>query len=445
MRVLYGARTSLLVAFIATTISMTIGVTVGVIAGYYRGFADTVVSRISDVVLALPVLLLAIGIAAACGADARQAASAGSSSPVSALVIFVISAFTWPYIARIVRSTTLSLREKEFVEAARSLGASNRRIILREILPNLVAPITIWATLLIPSNILFEAALSFLGLGVPIDTPSWGQALSDAAGGGLYRDAPWLMIFPGHLPGAHDARVQSARRRPARRARSRGANADDRQLSSRGASTSKRHVREGTGPPPAPIKEERPVRLKRRIVAAVCWLVAVAGLTDRRHDRERAGPTARSTATAKRHKAAAGGVYRVEWESSFDFTGGFDPTGEYLGEAFGIYSNLLVRTLVGYNHVAGAPGNVVVPDLATEPRQGLERRQDLHVQAQGRRQVRPAAEPRRSPRRTSCTRSSASAPKSVGAQYGFYYNEIKGMTAFTAGKSKVIRASRRPT
>ena len=117
--------------------------------------------------------------------------------PGLSLVIFVISAFTWPYIARIVRSTTLSLREKEFVEAARSLGASNSRIIFREILPNLVAPITIWATLLIPSNILFEAALSFLGLGVPIDTPSWGQALSDASNGGLYKDAPWLMIFPG--------------------------------------------------------------------------------------------------------------------------------------------------------------------------------------------------------------------------------------------------------
>ena len=89
----------------------------------------------------------------------------------------MISAFTWPYVARIVRSTTLSLREKEFVEAARSLGASDRRIIVREILPNLVAPITIYATLLIPANILFEAALSYLGLGLPPDTPSWGQAI----------------------------------------------------------------------------------------------------------------------------------------------------------------------------------------------------------------------------------------------------------------------------
>jgi peptide/nickel transport system permease protein len=196
VRVLYGARTSLLVAAVATSISMTIGVVVGVIAGYYRGFVDTIVMRLSDVVLALPQLLLAIGIAASCGQTATGCLN-GIVQPGLSLVIFVISAFTWPYIARIVRSTTLSLREKEFVEAARSLGASNTRIIFREILPNLVAPITIWATLLIPSNILFEAALSFLGLGVPIDTTSWGQALSDAANGGLYKDAPWLMIFPG--------------------------------------------------------------------------------------------------------------------------------------------------------------------------------------------------------------------------------------------------------
>ena len=169
MRVLYGARTSLLVAVVATDISMTIGVTVGVIAGYYRGFADTI---------ALALQRRRARAAAAAARDRhrgllrrerRTAASTASCSPGSSLVIFVISAFTWPYIARIVRSTTLSLREKEFVEAARSLGASNRRIIFREILPNLVAPITIWATLLIPANILFEAALSFLGLGVPVD------------------------------------------------------------------------------------------------------------------------------------------------------------------------------------------------------------------------------------------------------------------------------------
>jgi peptide/nickel transport system permease protein len=196
VRVLYGARTSLMVAGIATTISMTVGTIVGVIAGYYRGWVDTVISRASDVVLALPQLLLAIGIAAACGTTSKGCLN-GIIQPGLSLVIFVISAFTWPYIARIVRSTTLSLREKEFVEAARSLGASNTRIIFREILPNLVAPITIWATLLIPANILFEAGLSFLGLGVPVTTASWGSALSEASDGGLYRDAPWMMIFPG--------------------------------------------------------------------------------------------------------------------------------------------------------------------------------------------------------------------------------------------------------
>jgi peptide/nickel transport system permease protein len=196
VRVLYGARTSLLVAFVATSISMVVGTTVGIIAGFYRGWVDTMISRLSDVVLALPQLLLAIGISASCGASADGCIN-GLLHPGLLLVVFVISAFTWPYIARVVRSTTLSLREKEFVEAARSLGASNTRIILREILPNLVAPITIWATLLIPANILFEAALSFLGIGVPVTTPSWGSALSEASDGGLYRDAPWLMIFPG--------------------------------------------------------------------------------------------------------------------------------------------------------------------------------------------------------------------------------------------------------
>jgi peptide/nickel transport system permease protein len=196
VRVLYGARTSLLVAFVATSISMIIGTTVGIIAGFYRGWVDTVISRLSDVVLALPQLLLAIGIAASCGASPNGCVG-GLIQPGLGVVIFVISGFTWPYIARIVRSTTLSLREKEFVEAARSLGASNTRIIFREVLPNLVAPITIWATLLIPANILFEAALSFLGIGVPVTTASWGSAISQASDGGLYRDAPWLMIFPG--------------------------------------------------------------------------------------------------------------------------------------------------------------------------------------------------------------------------------------------------------
>jgi len=216
VRVLYGARTSLLVALVATTISMTIGVTVGVIAGYYRGFTDTIVMRLSDVMLALPQLLLAIGIAASCGVSANGCLN-GLVQPGLSLVIFVISAFTWPYIARIVRSTTLSLREKEFVEAARSLGAGDRRIIFREILPNLVAPITIWATLLIPANILFAGALvpragraghhGVLGLG----------ALGRRCRRALQRRA-LDDDLPRHLPGLDDACLQPARRRTARRA-----------------------------------------------------------------------------------------------------------------------------------------------------------------------------------------------------------------------------------
>ncbi|MBA3431238.1 MAG: ABC transporter permease, partial [Actinobacteria bacterium] len=111
------------------------------------------------------------------------------------LVVFVISLFSWPYIARIVRGNTLSLREKEFIEASRSLGAGNTRIIITEVLPNLVAPIIVYSTLIIPNNILFEAALSFLGLGVPQEVPSWGRMLSDASR--IFEVAWWMMLFPG--------------------------------------------------------------------------------------------------------------------------------------------------------------------------------------------------------------------------------------------------------
>ena len=110
-------------------------------------------------------------------------------------VILVIILFSWPYFGRLIRGQVLSLREKEFVEAARSLGASNRRIMFREILPNLVAPITVYATLIIPANILFEAALSFLGVGVQDPTPSWGKMIADAVG--TFQSTWWFMLFPG--------------------------------------------------------------------------------------------------------------------------------------------------------------------------------------------------------------------------------------------------------
>jgi peptide/nickel transport system permease protein len=258
-RTVYGARVSLEVAFIATGLIVCIGVTLGMLAGYYRGAVDTALSRSMDVVLAFPVLLLALGLGAACslqgclsadsvgrfllifglvvmalpviftaisqargrpgfkgvvGADWLLRLAPGaiivvvglinllivpSSStliePGLPVVIFVIVLASWPYMARIIRGQVLSLREKEFVEAARSLGASDTRIIFRHILPNLVAPIIVYTTLLIPTTILFEAALSFLGVGVQPPTASWGAMIADAIE--IFDTAWWYMTFPG--------------------------------------------------------------------------------------------------------------------------------------------------------------------------------------------------------------------------------------------------------
>ena len=192
-RVLYGARISLEVAIVATALSVTLGVIVGLIAGYYRGWPDTLLSRLTDVVLAFPILLLAIGLASACSLG--NGCLGGLIEPGLTVVIFVIVVVNWTYIARIIRGQVLSLREKEFVDAARSLGASNRRIIFREILPNLVAPIIVYSTLVIPQNILFEAALSFLGVGIQPPDASWGQMLADATS--IFDTAWWYMTFPG--------------------------------------------------------------------------------------------------------------------------------------------------------------------------------------------------------------------------------------------------------
>jgi peptide/nickel transport system permease protein len=194
VRVLYGARTSLTVALISTAFSVFIGVTLGVVAGFFGGKVDTLISRGIDIVLSMPLLLFAIGIVAACSTT-KEGCLGGLIKPGLPVIIFVIALFSWPYIARIVRGNTLSIREKEFIEASRSLGATNRSIMFREVLPNLVAPIIVYATLIIPNNILFEAALSFLGLGVDQKTPSWGRMLSDASQ--VFDVAWWLMLFPG--------------------------------------------------------------------------------------------------------------------------------------------------------------------------------------------------------------------------------------------------------
>jgi peptide/nickel transport system permease protein len=145
------------------------------------------------VILAFPILLLAIGLSSAC--TLGNGCLGGLITPGRTTLIFVIALSSWPYIGRIIRGQVLSLREKEFVEAAQSLGASDRRIIFREILPNLVAPIIVYGTILIPQNIIYEAALSFLGVGVDPSTPSWGAMISDATT--IFREAWWFMTFPG--------------------------------------------------------------------------------------------------------------------------------------------------------------------------------------------------------------------------------------------------------
>ncbi len=191
-RIVYGSRISLLIAFLATALSVVIGTVMGVISGYSGGWIDALISRSMDVFLAFPLLLFAIALA---GVIPDRSFGLSGDTLRIVLLVFIIGFFNWPYNGRIIRGQTLSLREREFVEAARSLGARPIYIIFREVLPNLVAPILIYSTLLIPTNILFEAALSFLGVGVRPPTPTWGGMLSDATH--WYQIAPHFMLFPG--------------------------------------------------------------------------------------------------------------------------------------------------------------------------------------------------------------------------------------------------------
>jgi ABC-type dipeptide/oligopeptide/nickel transport system permease subunit len=191
-RVIYGARVSLIVGILGTAIATVLGTIVGLLAGYYRGWTDTLLSRMVDVVLAIPVLMLGLGLGAAC--EVRGCLGGHVQSGLG-VIVFLIALVNWTYIARIVRGLVLSLREQEFVQAARAQGASSVRIMLREILPNLLAPIVVYASLLIPQNILLEAALSFLGVGVRPPTASWGQMI--AAATPIFNTAWWYMAFPG--------------------------------------------------------------------------------------------------------------------------------------------------------------------------------------------------------------------------------------------------------
>jgi peptide/nickel transport system permease protein len=181
-RVLYGARISLLVAVVATSLTLVIGVTVGLCAGYFGAWVDTVLMRITDVVLSFPALLLAIALAAL-------------FQPGLATIFVVIGVVSWTGVARTVRGEVLSLRERDFVAAARALGATPLRLIVRHILPNTLPTILVMGALSTSNTVLLDAGLSYLGLGVPVPTPSWGRMISDSQT--YYRIAPWLMVFPG--------------------------------------------------------------------------------------------------------------------------------------------------------------------------------------------------------------------------------------------------------
>ena len=193
-RVVNGARVSLVIAFLSTTLAVGIGVVMGIVAGFFGGWVDAVIARMMDIFLAFPLLVFAIALV---GVIPSSAFGLSGNSLRIGLLVFVIGFFAWPYMGRIIRGQTLSLREREFVDAARSLGARGPYILFRELLPNLVGPILVYSTLLIPTNILFEAALTYLGVGIIPPTPSWGGMIADAVNNGIYSVDPMYMIIPG--------------------------------------------------------------------------------------------------------------------------------------------------------------------------------------------------------------------------------------------------------
>jgi peptide/nickel transport system permease protein len=194
LRLLYGAQTSLEVALLATAGSVGLGVIMGLLAGYFRGWIDTVVSRLVEVVMVFPALLFIIAVRAVAG-DTLNAITFGFLAHGVFTLVLIFSCFGWFYPARIIRGIVLSLREKEFVEAARMTGASDFRIMRSHLLPHLVAPIIVYSSLIIATNIIAEAGLSFLGLGIEVPTASWGTLL--AAAPEFYLTQPWLMVWPG--------------------------------------------------------------------------------------------------------------------------------------------------------------------------------------------------------------------------------------------------------
>ena len=181
-RIVYGARISLLIGTAASLLGALVGVTAGLVAGFYGGKVDTLVMRIVDLNLAFPLILLALAIAAILGPSLQN-------------LVLVMALTTWMIYARVVRGVTLSLREREFIQAARAIGVGDGRIMRRHILPNLLAPVMVIWTLELARVILTESALSFLGVGVPPPTPTWGRMLAE--GRNLLTTAPWIATFPG--------------------------------------------------------------------------------------------------------------------------------------------------------------------------------------------------------------------------------------------------------
>ena len=182
VRVLYGARVSLLVGVLATAISVALGVVFGLAAGYIGGLVDSLIARVIDVMLSIPLLLIAISVAYISG-------------PGIWLVIVIVGVLSFTYLARIVRGQVISLKEKEYIQAARALGAGPWRIMFTDLLPNVMAQVIVYASLLIPLAIVTEAALSFLGVGVPPPAPDWGQMINDASGYYQY-GYWWYLLFP---------------------------------------------------------------------------------------------------------------------------------------------------------------------------------------------------------------------------------------------------------
>jgi peptide/nickel transport system permease protein len=193
-RIVVGARYSLLIGFLATALAVVIGVVMGVISGYFGGWSDAVIGRSMDIFLAFPLLVFALALV---GVIPNSAFGLSGNTLRVAMLIFIIGFFAWPYMGRIIRGQTLSLREREFVAAARGMGARGPYILFRELLPNMTGPILVYTTLLIPVNILFEAALDYLGVGLIPPAPSWGQMLANAVQQGFWYVDPMYMIIPG--------------------------------------------------------------------------------------------------------------------------------------------------------------------------------------------------------------------------------------------------------